>query len=196
MDAARFDAAIAAIEEANAHDPNSRAIDGIPTPFEVAYARHVTGWVTRLTPDPSEALLLAVRGLHIERWKVPRQDYSADRRGYYQWRNRLKRLHAERVQGILNDVGYDPEMVARVGDLIRRVGFPHDPESQVIEDAVSLVFLEWQFAEFAAKTERAKMIDILRQVWERISPQAREIALTLPLEPSERELVAEALSEG
>lgn len=192
----RFPLAIAAIDEANSHDPRrERDDDGTEYPYELLYARRLTEWVYRLTPQPSEALLLAARGLHIERWQIPRDAYPMNKRGYYQWKNRLKRIHAERTAEILQKVGYDADTIQRVRELILRSTFPRDPESRIIEDAVSLLFLERQFAGFAAKTERTKLVLILREVWDKMTDRAHEIALSLSLPEELSALVAEALSE-
>lgn len=192
----RFSLAIAAIDEANGHDPRrERDDDGAEYPLELLYARRLTEWICRLTPQPSEALLLAARGLHIERWQIPRDAYPMNKRGYYQWKNRLKRIHADRTAEILQKVGYDADTIQRVRELILRSTFPRDPESRLIEDAVSLLFLERQFAGFAAKTERTKLVSILREVWDKMTDRAHEIALSLSLPEELSALVAEALSE-
>jgi len=198
QDPERFQRACDAIHEANARDPRSERDDnGVEYPFEVLYARRLTEWVRRLVAEPSEALLLAACALHIERWTVPRDTYPMTKRGYYQWKNRLKRYHADRAAEILGRVGYDEETIARVRELILRSTFPRDPESRVLEDAVSLLFLERQFEEFAAKTERSKVVSVIREVWnKKMSEQARSIALSLPLPEHLARIVAEALEEA
>jgi hypothetical protein len=75
----------------------------------------MTARLERFAPEASEPLRLAARCQHIQRWKIPRPDYSMDRIGYLQWRKRLQKFHAELAGKILRDVGYDEDTVARGG---------------------------------------------------------------------------------
>ena len=72
--------------------------------------------------------------------------------------------------------------------------FPDDPDSRVLEDALCLVFLEFEFAPFAAKHPDDKVIDILRKTWPKMSPQGQAAALELKLPASPRALVEKALN--
>src|SRR6476646_81686 len=96
---------------------------------------------------------------------IPRSNYEMTRPGYLKWRNDLKKFHAERAGEILTEVGYPAETVASVQALNLKKNFPADPESRVLEDALCLVFLQYQFAELAAKTSDEKMINALRKSW-------------------------------
>ena len=63
--------AFAAIDAANAADP--RLEEG--GPVELLYGRRMTAEQERLHPDASDALRVACRGQHIERWLLPRDAY-------------------------------------------------------------------------------------------------------------------------
>lgn len=193
-DAGRFAAAVAAFDRANAADPSSETVDGAPTPRELAYARRMSDWLDRLYPDASEALRLAARCQHIERWVRPRADYPEGRTGYLTWRRDLKRYHAERAGEILRDAGYPEETIARVGALLRKERLKRDPEVQALEDVVCLVFLAHHFADFASKHSEDKLVDILRKTWIKMSPHGQAAALALPLGPDAGALVARALA--
>src|SRR5690606_23738600 len=104
-------------------------------------AEMMTRWVARLSPDASEALHLAARAHHIRRWEVPRNTYPEGRQGYLQWRSDLHGVHAGHAAAILREHGYDEAMIDRVGAIISKRGLRRDPEVQVFEDALSLVFL-------------------------------------------------------
>ena len=86
-------------------------------------------------------------------------------------------------------------MIAKVQALNLKKDFPQDPDSRVLEDALCLVFLEFQFAELAAKTSDEKMINALRKAWKKMTPAAREWALKLPYEPREKALLERALAD-
>jgi hypothetical protein len=185
MNPALFQEAIARFDAANAQDPRG---------LELPYAQRLSAWVDRLAPDASEPLRLAARAQHICRWMSPRESHPPGRIAYLKWREDLKQFHAEKAGGILHEVGYEEATIARVQDLIRKRNFPRDPEGRVIEDALCLVFLETQFAETTGKTGEEKMIGILQKTWRKMTPQAREVALTLPMSPECRALVEKALA--
>lgn len=193
-DPARFAAALRRFDEENARDPNLEIVDGVPRPHELLYAERLTDWVLRLCPQPSEELRLAARCQHICRWMIPRSSFEMSRAGYLRWRNELKAFHAGKAGEILREAGYPEEIIARVKALNLKRNFPKDPDSRVLEDALCLVFLQFQFADLARKTGEDKMINALRKSWEKMTPAAREHALQLPFGPQEKDLLERALN--
>ena len=192
-DPKRFENALRRFDEENARDPNQETIDGVPQPRELLYARWLTDWVLKLSPDASEALGLAARSQHICRWMVPRNSYPMTRAGYLQWREGLKKFHAQKAGEILREVGYGQEIIYRVQKLNLKKDFPKDPETRVLEDALCLVFLERQLADLATKTTEEKVINALQKSWKKMTPRARELGLKLPYTEAERQLIARAL---
>ena len=192
----RLARAVAAIDAANADDPNTVVApaeeQGVTRPKELAHAELMTAWVSRLRPDASEALLLAARAHHIRRWVVPRASYPEGRAGYLRWRRDLHERHATDVGVILDEAGYDATMIARVQDIVRKRNLARDPEVQVLEDALCLVFIETQFGELAAKLDRPKMVDVVRKTLKKMSAQGQAMALSLELPPDDRALIEEA----
>ena len=191
----RFRAAIDRIDRANAEDPNRALHDGREWPKELLYAERITRWLERLEPGASEALRLAVRAQHIRRWEVPRGRFPMDRRGYHQWRTEAARHHARVAAAILRDVGYDEATVARVESLLRKERLKKDPETQALEDAACLVFLEDHFADFARQHDEEKLVSIVRKTWGKMSERGHELALGIELGPRERDIVARALGQ-
>ncbi len=193
-DPERLRRALEAIDAANAADPNRLRVRGALRPKELAHAELVSEWVEKLRPDPSEALRLAARAHHLRRWAIPRSEYPAGRAGYLRWRVALQELHAREAGEILASVGYGPELVARVRELVRKRGLGRDPEVQALEDALCLVFLETQFHDLAGRLEEEKLLDVTRKTLRKMSPEAAREALALPLEPADRALLERALS--
>src|SRR5216683_666934 len=111
---------IAAIDAANACDPNLVEIAGQRQPAELLYGQRMSETLARMEPDASEHLRIAARGQHIERWTSPRTRYPAGRTGYLSWRKDLKDYHAQRVAEIMARTGYQPDDIARVAGLIRK----------------------------------------------------------------------------
>lgn len=186
----KFNAAIRRFDEENARDPHQE--NGQPR--ELLYAQRLTNWVLKLSPAPSEPLQLAARCQHICRWQSPRENYPMTRAGYLKWRADLKKFHAEKSGQILREVGYDEEMIHRVQELNLKKNFPADAEVRVLEDALCLVFLEFQFAALAAKSDDEKMINALRKSWEKMTENARTEALKLNYDEREKNLIARALT--
>lgn len=192
-DPKRFDEALKRFDEENSRDPNLEQVGGTAQPRELVYARRLSQWVERLCPDASEQLRLAARSQHLCRWKIPRGTYPMTRAGYLRWREDLKRFHAKRTGEILQEVGYEPEVIARVQALNLKSDFPKDPESRVLEDALCLVFLQYQLSDLASKTSDEKVITALQKSWTKMTPAARDIARTLHYTPEERRLLELAL---
>jgi Domain of unknown function (DUF4202) len=186
----KFEAACRRFDEENSRDPNLE--NGQPR--ELLYAGHLTDWVLRLVPDASEVLRLAARCQHICRWQSPRENYPATRAGYLKWRADLKKFHAEKSGAILRETGYDDETIRRVQDLNLKKNFPADAECRVLEDALCLVFLEFQFAALAAKSDDEKMINALQKSWGKMTDTARAEALKLNYGDHEKNLLQRALN--
>ncbi len=189
-DGDRLAAVLAAIDAANAADPHHEA-DG--RPVELVYGERMSAELARLAPDASEALRIAARGQHVERWKLPREDYPEGRTGYLAWRTEQARRHAARVDGMMAEAGYDPEERARVATLLRKEGIKRNPEMQMLEDVICFVFLRWYFADFAAKHPEEEILRIVTKTARKMSPEARERALAeFDLPP----VLAEAVAGG
>ena len=185
--------AIAAIDALNARDPNSLALAGREQPKEFVHAELVTRWIERLEAAPSDALRLAARAHHVERWVIPRAEYPTGREGYLAWRAALQRHHAETAARILDEAGVDSSTIQRVNDIIRKRRLRSDPEVQCFEDALCLVFLETQLDALADRLEEGVMVRVLERTLPKMSARAREAALTLEFRPSDRALLERAL---
>jgi hypothetical protein len=176
-----YQAAIAAIDKANAEDPNRETADGREYPKELLYSQRMTEMQERYIPDASEAVKLAVRAQHIQRWKIPRSSYPMDKQGYLQWRTGLYKFHADAVGEIMKKAGYDDEMMERVRKIVGKKGLKVNPETQLMEDVVDLVFIEHYLTGFVAQHpeyDEAKWIPIIRKTWQKMSSNAHEFALS------------------
>jgi len=185
----KFASAIRRFDEENGRDPNQEA----GRPRELLYAERLTSWVLKLCPDAGEALRLAARCQHICRWQSPRESQPMTRAGYLKWRAELKQFHAAKSGAILREVGYDDATIRRVQALNLKQNFPADAEGRVLEDALCLVFLEFQFAALAAKSDDEKMVNALRKSWAKMTEAARAEALKLNFDPRAKALVERAL---
>ena len=185
----RFRIATERFDAANAADPHREPdAAGVEQPRELLYARRMNRMLERFAPEASEVVRLAVRCQHIRRWEIPRDSYPRTPEGYKAWRTRLMDFHAEAAAAILREAGYEDEAIARVRSLLRKERLKRDPETQLLEDVIGLVFLEYYLADFVAEHpefDEAKFADILRKTWLKMSPRGREGALTVARIPEE-----------
>lgn len=169
----RLDATLSAIDAANAADPDTR--EGAPA--AQLYGQRMSAELERLFPDASEALKIAVRGQHIERWTSPRSSYPEGRQGYLTWRRDLAAYHARRVGEIMAEAGYDDATIAQVGTMIRKEGIKRDAEVQALEDTVCFVFLRWYFSPFAEGRDMNELLRIVEKTARKMSSEARTRAV-------------------
>lgn len=190
----RFDTAVQQLDALNAEDPVKVSVKGVETPRLVAEANRVSAWILRLCPDASEALRLAARAQHLMRWKVKRSDFAEGRIGYRTWRRAAMDFHAVEAKRVLEEVGYDEATITRVSDIVRKHGLRKNPEVQLMEDALCLSFLEHDFLPFSEKHDDDKLVHILKETWQKMSPAGHAAALTLvPVLPERlQRLVREA----
>ena len=193
-DSERLRRALAAIDAANADDPQRIRVRGGLRPKELAHAELVSEWIERLRPDASEALRLAGRAHHVRRWEIPRDRYPQGRVGYHRWRRALQEHHARVAGEILGGEGYDPATIARVQEIVQKKALGRDPDVQVFEDALCLVFLETQFHDLADRFDEATLIDVTRKTLKRMSSAAVALAARLPLDPRDLAYVERAMS--
>jgi len=191
---ARFDRALEAIDAANAADPHRIEFRGGLLPKELLHAQRALHWIRVLEPAASETLLLAAQAHHLRRWQLPRSDYPEGRAGYHAWRRELQQRHAREAGSILESVGYAVAEIDRVKALICKQGLGRDPEVQRLEDALCLVFLETQLADFATRHDEDKVVEILVKSLRKMSGEGRQAAGSIELPESVRELVARAVA--
>lgn len=187
----RYDAAVAAIDAANADDPTIIEVRGERVALALIHGRLATEWIEQLVDEPDEPLLLAARAHHLRRWELRRDSYPDGRAGYLRWRRDQKIRHATDVAGILASCGYEPAEIERVQRLIRRESIDG---MQAVEDAACLVFIETQLASMAERMERVHLVDVIRKTAKKMSADGLELVARIPLGEEEVSLLSEAFS--
>ncbi len=190
----KLNEAIKNFDDYNLQDPNIFIWDGTSYPREYFFALKLYDWVKKLKPDASEELLLASRSQHIGRWESPRDSYPPGREAYLKWRRDLALYHAEKAGEILRATGYDEETIARVQQINLKKRLKLDKEVQTMENALCLVFLEFQYEDFYPKHEDEKVITILRKSLLKMDEQGHQFALGLAYSSGGLRLIKEALS--
>ena len=193
MNTEQFQRAFAAFDAYNAQDPNQETYAGNSHPKELLYAQRMTDRLAAYAPHVPEYLQLAARCQHIGRWEIPRKSYPMDRVGYLKWRNELKIHHAGVAENILKDCGYDPNTIEIVKFLLLKRELKQNPDMQLLEDVICLVFIEYYLEDFAAQHEEEKVIDIIRKTMKKMTPRAiRYTVDELPMSARVKNLIGQA----
>jgi hypothetical protein len=193
MSTSLLNKAITLFDTFNKQDPNLILWNEVYYPAEYFYALQLYNWVKKLASDPGEALLLASRSQHIGRWQIPRQQYPQGKPGYFNWRTDLAKYHAEKAGALMLEAGYEQEQVKAVQHIILKENLKTDTEVQVLENALCLVFLEFQYPDFLIKHDDQKVIKILQRSWAKMTSAGRDAAMTINFTDKGRNLIETAL---
>src|ERR1044071_1316713 len=191
----RLEKAFELFDAYNRQDPHKIIWEGVEYPAEYFYALQLYNWVIKLEPNAGETLLLASRSQHIGRWKIPREQYPAGKSAYYKWRTDLAKFHAEIAGGLMWEAGYSPEETEAVQRIIRKEHIRTNPETQVMENALCLVFLQFQYDDFLKKHDDEKMNRIIQRSWAKMSQPGKDAALTLAYNDKGKYLIEKALGK-
>lgn len=186
-------AALQGFDAENATDPRTLLWNGQELPRQLALALRLESWLLRIEPAPNLALRLAVRSQHLARFRTPRSEYPEGRLGYLNWRKDQAKRQAELAGRILEEQGFDEELRAQVRQIHLKQGIKQNPDVQTMEDALCLDFLEHEFTPFIDSYPDAKVLDIIKKTWAKMSPRGRDWALTLPFTGRAHRLLEEAL---
>jgi hypothetical protein len=176
----------------NAKDPHEETVGQQVIAKELLYAVRMTEKLSTFSPGAGEHVQLAARCQHIGRWEIPRATYPMDRKGYLQWRSELKMHHAAVAEKILHACGYDEAMIEKVKFLVLKKQLFQNPETQLLEDVICLVFIQHYLEDFAQRHEEEKVVDILKKTLKKMSTHAIQEALKLPMTDEIKALILKA----
>ncbi len=189
----KLQAAFEAFDNYNKMDPTVFEWEGTAYPQEYFLAIKLYDWILKLNPDAHEPLLLASRSQHIGRWESPRDTYPMDRDGYLKWRRDLSHFHADKATDILNRVGYDDDTINRTRQIILKQKIKVDADVQTMENALCLVFLQFQYEDFLHKYTADKVVNILRKSLLKMDAHGHAFALQLNYSAPGLQYINEAL---
>lgn len=188
-----FQKAIALIDVENAQDPNQEISQSQSISKELLYSNRMYEMLLVFEPSASEEVQIAAKAQHICRWKIARESYTMDRVGYLKWREDLKKFHAKTTASILEKVGYEKTFIDRVSFLIEKKLLKKDAETQLLEDVICLVFLEFYLEDFVQKHDTEKLKNIILKTWNKMSEKGRQEALKIKYSTSSLALIQAAL---
>ena len=190
-----FESVLAAIDAANAEDPNVISVQGKTWPRAEYQGVRATHWVERLDPTPPAAVVLAARAHHLQRWAVQRSDFPDGRAGYHRWKRDARAAASAAIASVLGDAAVAADTIARVGELVGREGLGSDAGTQLVEDAACLVFLETQYDELIDRLGEEKVAEAVRKTLRKMSPTAIAIAGEAVQSPGGLALLQRVVSE-
>jgi len=192
----KLDAAFQLFDAYNKQDPRNFEWDGTTYPQEYFFAIKLYDWILKLDPAASEELLLASRSQHIGRWEIPRESYPEGREPYLKWRKDLAQHHATITGNLMKQAGYDTDSIERVSQIILKKRIKVDADVQTMENALCLVFLQYQYEDFRKKyrNEPDKMINILRKSLLKMDSHGHGFALGLNFTPQGLDLIKQAMN--
>lgn len=188
-----FQRAIASIDAENAQDPNQETYLSQSYSKELLYSNRMYERLLKFEPNTSEQLQIAAKAQHICRWKITRESYPMDRVGYLKWREDLKKFHAKTTASILEKEGYSEEFISRVSFLIEKKLIKKDTETQLLEDVICLVFLEFYLEDFVQKHDTDKLKNIILKTWHKMSEKGHAEALKINYSVENFELIKDSL---
>lgn len=189
----KFQQASEWIDAENAQDPNVEIQESLSFPKELLYSNRMYAKLMDFQPNASEEVQIAAKAQHICRWKIARESFPMDRVGYLKWREELKKFHAKTTATILEKAGYNEEFIARVSFLIEKKLLKKDEETQLLEDVICLVFLEYYLSPFVEKHDTEKLKNIILKTWNKMSEKGHQAALQINYSPENLQLIKDAL---
>ncbi|MGZ3749777.1 MAG: DUF4202 domain-containing protein [Mucilaginibacter sp.] len=182
-------------DDYNRKDPHVFIWENVAYPQEYFLAIKLYEWVIKLDPNAAEELLLASRGQHIGRWEVPRKSYPDGREGYLKWRRDLAQYHAGKAAALMLEAGYSKEQIDRVRQIILKQKIKVDKDVQTMENALCLVFLQYQYEDFYPKHEPEKVVNILKKSLLKMDKHGHQFALALNYSEKGLLYIQEALND-
>lgn len=193
MSITKFQQACQWIDAENAQDPTLDIHESISFPKELLYSNRMFEKLMDFFPSASEEVQIACKAQHICRWKIARDTYPMDRVGYLKWREDLKKFHAKTTAQILEKAGYETIFIERVTFLIEKKLLKKDPETQLLEDVICLVFLEFYLEPFVQKHDTEKLKNIILKTWNKMSENGHQAALKINYSAQNLDLIKAAL---
>lgn len=185
----RIASVFAAVDAANSDDPNLTDAG----PLALVQGQLGSAWLKKLTETPTPELQVAVRAHHLKRWELLRSNYPEGRAGYLRWRKDNKAHQANAAAEILAEHDWSTEHIDRVRLLLSRSQLRTDSDTQHLEDAACLVFLETQFDAMSEQTDADRMVTIVVKTLKKMSPQAISLAGSLAFGRCGEQILADAV---
>jgi hypothetical protein len=110
------------------------------------------------------------------------------------WRSDLAKYHSRKTSEILENLNFDTNTIEKVKELNLKKGIKTNPEAQMIEDVLCLVFLENHIDDFAPSQDEEVLANIIQKTWKKMSELGQSEALKISYKPEILTFLKKALS--
>ncbi len=167
-----------------------------PLDFEPVHAKLVHKWVLVLKPDASEALQIAALSHDIDRAITGITERDLDD---FSKIDDFKKEHSLRsakfISEILTRYNYNQEVIDKVSDLVSKHEFGGDEESDILKDADSIAYFEYNIPSYLKRNGRDRAKEKIKFMYKRSPDKVKEIVEKLEFSDEVSSLVQEAILE-
>lgn len=168
-----------------------------PLDFELKHSELVLKWVLNLKPDADEALKIAALSHDIERaiTKITEKDLKD-----YSKIDEFKKEHSIRsakfICNILKKHKYSQNIIDKVKHLVENHEFGGDEESNILMDADSLAYFDYNIPSTLKRSGRERTKEKIKFMYKRLAAKAKKLVNLIKFKDQEiAELVKESISE-
>jgi hypothetical protein len=174
-----------------------RTLPKSPVKSDPKHAELVLKWVLKLRPDADEALKIAALSHDIDRATSGMTDGAFKGKVGSEEYERFKKEHSVRsarfICDLLKKYKYPDSIIKKVKHLVENHESGGDEESDILRDADSLAYLEYNIPEYLKNHGRERTINKIRHMHDRMSAEAKRLEKTIRLQGELKELLQEAI---
>lgn len=168
-----------------------------PIVSDPVHAKLTLNWVLKLNPDADEDLQIASLGHDIDRAVTGITDKACKDMSKY---DDFKREHSIRSAKILSKLmkkyGYDKKIINKVYNIVEKHESGGCPDSDVLKDADSLAYFEYNIPTYLNSYGTEKTIVKIKFMYKRMSAKAEDFVKKMEFRDLNiANLVKEAISE-
>lgn len=167
-----------------------------PLDFELKHSELVLKWVLNLKPDADEALKIAAISHDINRaiTKITEKDLQD-----FLKIDKFKKEHAIRsaqfIADILKKYNFPQAIVDKVKHLVENHEFGGDEESNILKDADSLAYFDYNIPSYLKRNGRERAQEKIKFMYKRLSAKAKVLVDQIKFKDQAiAELIKESIS--
>jgi len=175
-----------------------KVIKESPIEEDPLHSELVLKWVLKLKPDADEALQISALSHDIDRaiTKVTESDLKDYKANYHKY----KKEHAERsakfIAEILRKNNYPEEIVKKVIFLVERHEVGGDKESDILKDADSLSYFEYNISFYLKRNGKEQTKEKIKFMYSRMAEESKKLVNKMKFQNEEvAELFKEAIKK-
>ena len=172
-------------------------LKGSPVPNDTIHSQSTLKWLLVLKPNADRALQIAALGHDIDRGVSKITDKSLENmENYEQKRIEHSIRSAKAISDLLKKYNFEKKFIDKVYCLVERHETGGDEESDILRDADSIAFFEYNIPIYFERYGKERTLYKIRYMFNRVSDRAKNIIKTIKYHDKEiNDLVKEALTK-